>query len=52
VVRGDEAMAPRDPLALRLPRDAVAAQEDAEAEGATAPTLDPLTRGPEITETR
>jgi hypothetical protein len=57
VVRGDEAMAPRDPLPLRLPREAVAAQEAAEAEAGgddagAAPSLDPLTRGPEITETR
>jgi hypothetical protein len=58
VVRGEDAMAPRDPLALRLPRDAVAAQESADAEAADAaaaaakPTLDPLNRGPEITETR
>ncbi len=55
VVRGEEPMAPRDPLPLRLPREAVAAQEAAEAQAAEAnqaPTLDPLTRGPEITETR
>jgi hypothetical protein len=55
VVRGEDAMAPRDPLALRLPRDAVALQEaaDAEAGGSSEqPSLDPFTRGPEITETR
>jgi hypothetical protein len=52
VVRGDDAMAPRDPLPLRLPREATAAQEAAEAEqaGQEAPALDPFTRGPEITE--
>jgi hypothetical protein len=52
VVRGEDAMAPRDPLPLRLPREATAAQEAAEAEQAegAAPTLDPFTRGPEITE--
>lgn len=44
VRRGGEAMAPRDLLALQLPD---AAAEAAEPE---APTLDPFTRGPEITE--
>jgi hypothetical protein len=54
VVRGEDAMAPRDPLPLRLPREATAAQEAAEAAAAEngTPLLDPLTRGPEITETR
>jgi Protein of unknown function (DUF3710) len=50
VVRGTEARAPRDLLALRLPgqRRPVAAPP---VETPT-PTLDPLTRGPEITEIR
>src|SRR4051812_33778162 len=53
VVRGGEAMAPRELLPLRLPEAAEAAataeQEQAEAE---RPSLDPFTRGPEITEIR
>ena len=44
VVRGGEAMAPRDPLPLRLPTEAV------EAAGTDGNTLDPFERGPEITE--
>jgi Protein of unknown function (DUF3710) len=48
VVRGSEAMAPRELLPLRLP-DAVAAPEP-EAQG--RPPLEPFTRGPEITEIR
>ncbi|GAB2679693.1 DUF3710 domain-containing protein [Thalassiella azotivora] len=64
VVRGDEAMAPRDLLPLRLPTQpgtvqptAGAAAEQAEGGGqaggepGTGP-LDPFRRGPEITETR
>ncbi len=53
VVRGDEAMAVRDPLPLVLPADvaesaeAVAAQAEQEATGLQVPE-----RGPEITETR
>lgn len=52
VVRGNEAMAPRDALALRLP---VEAQAQAQmARGEQRPTgyddLDPFKRGPEITE--
>jgi hypothetical protein len=57
VVRGGEAMAPRDALILRIPR------EMAEAAGTPVPaepesddvdqlSLDPFARGPEITETR
>ncbi len=46
VRRGPDAMAPRDLLPLRLPDDANAEPEQ-EPEG---PTLDPFTRGPEITE--
>ena len=50
VVRGTEARAPRDLLALTLPHqaDGVAPQPAAPA----APTFDPLKRGPEITEIR
>lgn len=50
VVRGTEARAPRDLLALTLPNqaDGVAPQPVAPA----APTFDPLKRGPEITEIR
>lgn len=47
VRRGPDAMAPRDLLSLKLPD----AEQDAEAEP-EAPTLDPFTRGPEITEIR
>ncbi len=54
VVRGTEARAPRDLLTLTLPGPAnpeltAADPEPAEAE---VPSFDPLTRGPEITETR
>jgi hypothetical protein len=67
VFRGGEAMAPRDLLPLRLPKEALAAMTDpnlaaqvaaqqqaAEAQEAerAKPTLDMLERGPEITETR
>lgn len=67
VVRGGEAMAPRDLLPLRLPKEALAAmtdqqvaaqlaaQQEAEAQPAeerAKPTIDMLERGPEITETR
>lgn len=54
VVRDSTARAPRDLLALTLPTTsggpapAPAATEEAES----APSFDPLTRGPEITETR
>jgi hypothetical protein len=63
VVRGDEAMAPRELLALRLPDQAEPDQQGdlagsdapdgAEHDAATAPALDdfkPFQRGPEITE--
>jgi hypothetical protein len=50
VIRGGEAMAPRDVLPLRLPRDAMA--QAPEAEPAAKPGLEMLERGPEITETR
>ena len=45
VVRGDEAMAPKAPLPLRLPDDAVTTDGPGDAL-----SLDPFKRGPEITE--
>ena len=48
VVRGGEAMAPRELLPLRLPKEAT----DHPPAEAARPTLDMLARGPEITETR
>jgi Protein of unknown function (DUF3710) len=48
VVRGEEAMAPRDLLPLRLP-DAVATQTEQQPEEQREP-LEPFRRGPEITE--
>ncbi len=57
VVRGNEAMAPRDPLPLRVPREAL----EAAAGGATStgepqersgPDVGPFERGPEISEVR
>jgi hypothetical protein len=52
VNRGGEAMAPRDPLPLTLPREAREALgiEQPATEG--RPVMDVYTRGPEITETR
>lgn len=51
VVRGSEAMAVRDPLPLRLPKEVTAAA--AASAGATdPPPLTPPERGPEITEIR
>lgn len=59
VVRGPDAMAPRDPLPLRLPEqepDSVAGADDDEEDDDEADArydgLDPFTRGPEITEVR
>jgi len=62
VVRGGEAMAPRELLALKLPKEALAAMTDQQmaaqlaaqqqADEQAKPTLDMLERGPEITETR
>jgi hypothetical protein len=46
VVRGKDAMAPRDPLPLRLPTDVLVTGDAAEVEDA----LNPFERGPEITE--
>lgn len=51
VVRGDEAMAVRDPLPLALPRD-LAESAVAEAESGDGAGLAMPERGPEITETR
>lgn len=51
VVRGPEAMAPRDLLPLRLP-DAVMPEPSDEAEGQDRAPLNPFERGPEITEIR
>lgn len=54
VVRGTEPMAPRELLPLALPRDverAAEAEADA-ADEAERTSLDPFTRGPEITEVR
>ncbi len=49
VVRGQEARPPRDVLTLQMPGKAVAAEAP---EAAESTSFDPLTRGPEITETR
>jgi hypothetical protein len=46
VVRGKDAMAPRDPLPLRLPSDVLVTGDAADAED----PLNPFERGPEITE--
>ena len=53
VVRGTDPMAPRDPLQLRLPREAGAAREAAEGEDEAGdkPVLELPPRGREITET-
>lgn len=50
VVRGGEAMAPREMLPLRLPKEAMA--HAPQPEEAARPGLEMLERGPEITETR
>jgi hypothetical protein len=62
VVRGNEAMAPRDPLPLRLPREAAEQAAHAHAElqaqqeaqgpygGQSGDDFNPFERGPEITE--
>ncbi len=57
VVRGAEAMAPRELLSLRLPEQPAGADPEAGPEGGPEagqerPSLDPFTRGPEITEIR
>jgi hypothetical protein len=52
VVRGTDPMAPRDPLQLRLPREASAAREAAEGDDGSGgkPVLELPKRGREITE--
>ena len=45
VVRGGEAMAPKDIIELSMPGEAPASQRRPETDG-----LDPLARGPEITQ--
>ena len=49
VVRGAEAMAPRELLSLRLPEQPAGAEVE---DGGEPPSLDPFERGPEITEIR
>jgi hypothetical protein len=49
VVRGDHPLPPRELLQLKLPKDAAAGPPPIMP---TRPDLDPLQRGPEITETR
>ncbi|MFD0665141.1 DUF3710 domain-containing protein [Thermocatellispora tengchongensis] len=51
VVRGDEPMAPKEPIRLQLPAEARQAVEQHAARQKT-PDLNPFQRGPEITETR
>ena len=50
VVRGGEAMAPRDPIALHLPTAAVTDAEPGDDAAETSGDLKPFERGPEITE--
>lgn len=50
VVRGEEAMAPRDLLPLRLPDEGV--EDTAEAQAPAVDDFSPFERGPEITEIR
>jgi hypothetical protein len=53
VVRGADAMAPREVLPLRLPQSVLdEAAEASEAAEDSRPPLDPFRRGPEITEIR
>jgi hypothetical protein len=60
VVRGGDAMAPRDPLPLQVPRDVAdnmheaqhAAEEAGESTTEGRFSMDPFDRGPEITEIR
>ncbi len=51
VVRGVDPMAPRELLPLQLPQEA-RAEEAADEDDDTPPSLDPFERGPEITEVR
>ena len=54
VVRGSDAMAPRDPIPLHLPTGPAATEDDADDSGdqptETSADLKPFERGPEITE--
>jgi hypothetical protein len=58
VVRGNDAMAPRDAIPLRLPREAAEHHAEAQRQAAeqaqqsTSDDFNPFERGPEITETR
>jgi hypothetical protein len=52
VVRDDKARPPRDLLALTLPDQADGVRPTPTPAAPAAPTFDPLTRGPEITEIR
>ncbi len=52
VVRGDQPLPPRELLQLKLPKDATAGQPPEPAPAPARPDLNPLERGPEITETR
>ncbi len=54
VVRGPEAMAPRDLLPLTLPREITGQSDegDGEEQASERESLDPFRRGPEITEVR
>ncbi|GAA1902128.1 DUF3710 domain-containing protein [Streptantibioticus ferralitis] len=56
VNRGDSPMAPRDPVVLKLPDDAQmmpeGLQQDQSAPGKFSDGIDPMRRGPEITEVR
>ncbi len=52
VVRGDQALPPRELLPLTVPKDAAATPPPAPAPAPTQPEFNPLKRGPEITETR
>ncbi|OUC96871.1 DUF3710 domain-containing protein [Streptosporangium minutum] len=51
VVRGDEPMAPKEAIELRLPPEARQAMEQ-QAAGGDVPDLNPFKRGPEIAELR
>lgn len=52
VDRGNQPMAPGEPLPLQLPDDAVTEADDDDDDDGERPPLDPFERGPEITEIR
>lgn len=52
IVRGKEAMAPRDQLPLRLPKEAREMPQPGEGGDGDKPDFNPFERGPEITEVR